>query len=712
MSSDVDTDTDPGPALPAAGGLRARLDLPTFLRQRAPVLLALAGLAVAQPQLDLFGRNPAFFVASDYTKTEIVAFALIVAFAVPVAAMVLELAVTAVGGSRAGEWAHRVLIAVLAFAFALVIARHLDWEALPVVAGFAAVVAAAVVFLAHRFAGFRLLLRYLAFAPVAFVLLFLFASPSAELLWEGEAEAETGIAIGRPAPVVFIMLDEVPVASLMTPRGDIDEQRFPNFARLAATSTWYRNATAVAPNTDLSVPSSVTGLIPSPGEVPTSFDHPRNLFTLLGGQFEMQVTETVTDLCPIDLCADSATGARRGFLDQIRRGMGDAGVVYGHQTLPEAFRTKLAAIDQSFGGFLDEDVQLDAAEAEGEATSVKGETLRAAIEDADLSSPDTLIFIHEVFPHFNWIRTPTGGLYDGPRGPPGARDRWWLDDEFLIRQAFQRHLLQLGYADTLLGRLLDRLEEAELGEDALVVVTADHGISFRAGEPRRRPNEATIQELFWVPLFVKFPGQTTGVVDDGNARLIDIVPTVVDVLDIEVAWELDGVSLVADGPRPVEKPTVGGSDRIQGGVEEIFATTRRNAAWIPAEGWLGVVQVGRWGPLVGRDVGELEVTGEVDFGWRLQDPEALADYDPATDPLPLVVTGRFDPQDGGPPTEALIALNGRVAGVVGFPTVGREGRFTALLDETAIVAGANEVQLYLPEGSASDPVLRLARPRG
>ena len=44
---------------------------------RALVVLGLSGLAVAQPVLDIFGRNPEFFVAGNYSSSQIVLFALV-----------------------------------------------------------------------------------------------------------------------------------------------------------------------------------------------------------------------------------------------------------------------------------------------------------------------------------------------------------------------------------------------------------------------------------------------------------------------------------------------------------------------------------------------------------------------------------------------------------------------------------------------------------
>ena len=102
----------------------------------------------------------------------------------------------------------------------------------------------------RRFTPVALLLRYLGFAPLLFLGLFVFASPSGRLLSSGEADIEQDVTIGVEAPIVFVVLDELPVAALMTPDGSIDRTRFPGFARLAESSTWYRNATSISPFTD------------------------------------------------------------------------------------------------------------------------------------------------------------------------------------------------------------------------------------------------------------------------------------------------------------------------------------------------------------------------------------------------------------------------------------------------------------------------------
>src|SRR6185437_1025081 len=99
-------------------------------------------------------------------------------------------------------------------------------------------------------------------------------------------------------PILHVILDELPVTTVVGSDGRLDARRFPNLARLARDATWYRHATTVADNTLEAVPLQLTGLMPHVGDLPTSADHPRNLFTLFGRSHRMLAAEPVTDLCP------------------------------------------------------------------------------------------------------------------------------------------------------------------------------------------------------------------------------------------------------------------------------------------------------------------------------------------------------------------------------------------------------------------------------
>jgi membrane-anchored protein YejM (alkaline phosphatase superfamily) len=92
---------------------------------------------------------------------------------------------------------------------------------------------------------------------------------------------------------------------------------------------------------------------------------------------------------------------------------------------------------------------------------------------------------------------------------PGRNGERWFNSQLAV-QAWQRHLLQVGYVDKLLGTFLERLHRVGLWDKALVIVAPDHGISFGGGDLRRRPTRTNLAELAFTPLFVKVPGQRDG----------------------------------------------------------------------------------------------------------------------------------------------------------------------------------------------------------
>ena len=159
----------------------------------------------------------------------------------------------------------------------------------------------------------------------------------------------------------------------------------------------------------------------------------------------------------------------------------------------------------------------------------------------------TLYFIHVLMPHGPWLYFPDGRVraVSSPRAPGRTHELWWSST--LATQAWQRHLLQVGYTDKLLGQLVSRLKAAGIWNKALVLVDPDHGISFRGGDKRREPTKSNLSDLAFIPFFVKLPGQTQGRVDDRHVITVDILPTIADVLGIELPWESAGHSLLKGG---------------------------------------------------------------------------------------------------------------------------------------------------------------------
>jgi len=113
-----------------------------------------------------------------------------------------------------------------------------------------------------------MVLTLLAPAPLVFLLIFLVLSPVSKLvLPSGEVEVSEVAILDRP-PIVVLVFDELSGLSLMDGNGRINRARYPNFARLAHSAAWYRNATTVADYTERAVPALLTGDEPVEGVAP------------------------------------------------------------------------------------------------------------------------------------------------------------------------------------------------------------------------------------------------------------------------------------------------------------------------------------------------------------------------------------------------------------------------------------------------------------
>jgi hypothetical protein len=687
-------------------------------------ILALWALAGAQPALELFGKNAEFFVASHTGAGEIVAFAALVAFGVPLVLIAVEL----LAGLVRRSWVaplHRVVVALLGGLLGLNVARQLGLDAwvtaLPVAAAFGALA----LWVRSRAMG-RTALHYLAIAPLAFFLLFVFTSDANSLIFSDEADV-VDLEAGSGGPVAVVVLDELPLASLLTIEGEINDKRFPNLAELGDMSTWYRNVTAVNPSTPESVPSILTGRYPEEGVLPTSADRPINIFTLLGGSYRVSAFEGVTDLCPDAVCRPThEDGGFAAFVDDVTAALEDASVVYGHLTLPQPLRDDLPSLGQAWAGFLDQPEGADDPPSPEDLAATEAADDRDAITDflsgrasaarsrggqgRDLvpliksfnARRGSLLVGHDPFlPHRPWHITPSGAAYDPAVGGVVAGEERWPDSPAFVRRVLQRHLLQVGFADNLVGQLLERFRRAGTLDEATIVVVADHGMAFELGGPARNPTDSTVHEIYRVPLLIKAPGQGPGegTVSDQRALLVDVLPTVLDLLDIDPPdnADFDGQSLVdpdfhREGDRPVFYGN--GPQSVPGDFGDVLPAVLRNAAYVGDGGWNDLLRVGPAGHFVGRQVDEVDRSRPVDGEWSI-DQEELADI-PDYRSRPITVSGRvtLDDEDEPLPNQVLIALDGVLAGIGDLDR--DTGHFAALMDERRLTNGPHEIELFLP----------------
>ena len=132
-------------------------------------------------------------------------------------------------------------------------------------------------------------------------------------------------------------------------------------------------------------------------------------------------------------------------------------------------------------------------------------------------------FIHFFDPH-----TPYAA-------PPAYRDKYGDDD-------VGRYDGEIAFVDSLVGKLLAALDEMNLSDDTLVVLWGDHGESLRDHAEETHGffiYDATIR----IPLIIHQPGGLSGARVRAQVRSIDVMPTILDLLGIDVPSGVEGVSL-------------------------------------------------------------------------------------------------------------------------------------------------------------------------
>jgi arylsulfatase A-like enzyme len=119
----------------------------------------------------------------------------------------------------------------------------------------------------------------------------------------------------------------------------------------------------------------------------------------------------------------------------------------------------------------------------------------------------------------------------------------------------------IAYLDSEIGKLIARLKELDLYENSLLIITSDHGESF--GRRNFVGHIVSVyQDQIHVPLIIKYPNTNQSVLVQDFVSLVDLMPTILDVLEFSPPGNIDGRSLLkhsADKSRPVIAESYPGS---------------------------------------------------------------------------------------------------------------------------------------------------------
>lgn len=682
--------------------------------------LTLWGFVVAQPLFDLFSKNTSFFVAYDASAREIALLTLFLSFLFP-AGLALLVCLVKTANSRAGLLLHNFVMATLFLALCSLLVNQLASISEPV-STYIVILLSIAVFLLYLFVNsIKGFINLLSISILIFPVTFIFFSPVKQLISMDSAlhePAETSSKI-TDTPIIFVIFDEMPLVSLLNKDMLISDETYPNFSELASQANWFRNYTVNAVRTLTSIPAMLSGNYPSGKIRPLKADNfGSTLFTLLGPHYKIYAVGFSEGMVPAEYKEEFDLQHRGSIHDRLLSMLLDMSVVHLHMSLPIALTSELPPVTDNWNKFVMDSVP-------GEASPF--EQIMLAIK-ARPNDP-TLYYLHSMVTHNPWSYTPSGREFS-EKTPGYVRDKKyvnavagfggkrWSRNKWLVTQGYQRHLLNMQYADTMLGELLTRLRDLGIYDKSLIIVTSDHGASFEAGQKNRGKLSAAPGDTMPVPLIVKTPFQRTGSISDDNIESIDLLPTIMDVLGMKFLKSVDGES--AFDMTRVDRPTkklvyyswntkrnpgkVLDKELITAAKNSVLAQRLQHKISIFGNGESNdshLFNIGPYGNLVGKSIESLTVIDEHRFlvSTTINQSKRFRHVN-IENPrnFPALISGEvLGGAKHAKPMNIAIAINQVIRAVTKTfsENSGSKHEYYAVLPEDALIEGYNQIDLYL-----------------
>ena len=669
-------------------------------------LAVLWTFAVAQPLFDLLKDNPEFFAARGSSGFDIVSFSVLLVVLPPALLLGIELLLGLIR-PELRQGAHVAFLgALVALIAAQALKKSIDASDTVLIV-LSVLIGAAAGVLWARAEPARSFLNVLSPVPLVFLLLFLLSGQISELAFPSEAKARSIGGVSR-APIVVVLLDELPSNTLVDEHDQLDTKRYPGFGELARNATWFRNAYTVYDSTERAQPAIMDGDLPERDKQPISSDHPNSIFTLFAKSHRMNADEEATAVCPRDLCKD--TIGEESYPKRMSSMAEDLGLVWLHVVSPPKIENDLTSVSENWGNFGGGDETTTPTPSSGSAVNTRANLNRGRaarfqewMNRIVPGNRPALNFKHTLMPHVPWQYLPSGRQYR--RQPndaiPGLSNQAY-QDQGQLDVLLQRHFLQTGFADFELQQLWKRLRKEGLWDKSLIVVAADHGVAFPRARERRRLNRQTAREIAPIPLLIKAPDQHRAKVNDAWVETIDILPTIFDILNLDPKVKMDG--------RSAYSPEVQHRDTLRFEIRNTFQTLRISAEQFRREreqiiernhrlfgsGADGPDRIYRIGPhpeLLGQPASAAGPKLDVE----LADAGDYQHVDPATGFIPTHIVASVNGPDRHP-RDIAVAVNGtiRAVGNTFKLAVGDAGELVSVMvPESAFHKGRNRVEVFL-----------------
>jgi len=117
---------------------------------------------------------------------------------------------------------------------------------------------------------------------------------------------------------------------------------------------------------------------------------------------------------------------------------------------------------------------------------------------------------------------------------------WRNRDEATIRNELGREYACSENIDIQIGRVLDKLKTMGQLDNTYIIYTADHGMAI--GRHGLQGKQNLYQHTWRVPYIIKGPGIKAGTRATGNIYLLDTLPTLCDLVSVDVPGSTEGIS--------------------------------------------------------------------------------------------------------------------------------------------------------------------------
>ena len=671
-----------------------------MIRKHFLTYLALSTVAISQPLLDLYGKNATVFSTAKLSSLEVLIFLLLVAFGPAVGAVALD-RMSRFFGPKVNESMRLLLIAGFSFLCGLAIARwaHVTGD-VPALA-IAVLLALGFPYVYDKKKWAREWSRWLAVLSVAVL-----AGAVLQLqpiLLQVQGPTSDAVIGAKDVGVLEIVLDEFPLAPLLDKDGNINAERFPGFAELASMSTWYRNNVSASNFTHQAVPAILSSHVPSKTAAPFLSAYPKNIFTLFGGKTNVAGVEPVTNLCPSHICLRKGESQTSFNTSRLKAFFRDASYVYGQRVFPPVLRKRIPSVEGAWGGF--GAVANKFKEQYTQGALSQPDAVLHTVDNFAKNSTAGVSVVHALMPHAPWRMTPDERV--APLSPTISTTN--PDSEDGVRDEYQTFLYQVGAVDATIKQALDELRASPRWKNTMLVVTADHGISFIPTMPQRHTDfvePQQVADIYRVPTFVKYPGQIKGVISDCASTNLDLLPTIIAATKTTTSWKFAGESLAGGCPTRTKRIVVSATGQvgnITAGFEAARDRATHYAALVSNVGPIhNVAAIGESTSLIGTKLKNVAMNQQV-LGWKVLQKKWFANVKGGrSSAVPSLITGSVEINgELAAGTEGIVAVDGVAAGVIGELSSARDvAAFTAVLDYTLLTKGKHTVELYVrsPDG--------------